>query len=321
MKKIALFFLLIFSLVQFTIAQNDDDEVIKLDTSLVLVPLTVTDPSGRMVPGLKKEDFKLFDEGKQQEIAHFDTVDAPFTVVLMLDISDSTKFKLLDIQHAAHAFVDQLRPTDKVAIFTFDSAVSKILNATADRARITNAIGHMQTGGGTSLYSAMAEVYNSYLKTVKGRKALVLFTDGIDTTSPDAVTYINTLKLAKENDAMVFPIQYNTIMGEDKLKNSPGGQVEILTKKGERLTVAYKRGTQYLGTLAHDSGGKFLFAESISGLARSFAEIAQQLKVQYTLGFYPPAEVADGKQHDLKVQYLAEGKAKIKYRRGYVLSK
>jgi VWFA-related protein len=324
MKKVlpVLFFLLLSYYV--TPAQTPHDEPIRVDTSLVLVPVSVTDEKGRFIPNLKKEDFKLFDDGKLQEIAHFDTVDAPFTVVIMLDMSDSTRFKLSEIQAAAQAFVDQLRPADKIALFTFDEYVFKALEVTADRKAIREAIRLAHSGGGTSLYSAVAEVTGKYLKNIKGRKAIVLFTDGIDTTSPDDENYAGTLKMAQETDAIVFPIQYDTTEIAAANKPDPNAkklgmaQKTIVTARGEPVITAYKRGTQYMRQLASQSGGKFQFADSLDDLTESFARIARELKEQYSLGFYPAIQTADGKQRDLKVQYTGDSRAKIKYRHGYV---
>jgi Ca-activated chloride channel family protein len=328
MKKIALFFLCVFSLFQFTPAQKGVDDVIRVDTSLVRVPVTVTDEQGRFIPGLKREDFKLFEDGKPQEITYFDADDAPFTVVLILDMSDSTRFKLEEIQDAAQAFVDQLRPADKVALFTFDSYVFKALEATSDRAKIKNAIYLSRSGGGTSLYSAVSEVAGNYLKGIKGRRAIVLFTDGIDTTSPDEKNFDSTAKFAQATDAIIFSIQYDTVRDmwkggreSQNAKSIETAQVQIVTKKGERLDVAYKRGTQFLMLLAHESGGKFHFASSVAGLTESFARIAQTLKEQYSIGFYPANQNPDGKQHGLKVEFTGDAKNKIKYRRGYLLIK
>ncbi len=326
MKHVFLVLFLVVSLFQFLHAQNDD-EVINIETSLVLVPVTVTDGEGRFIPNLKREDFRLFEDGKQQEIAHFDTVDAPFTVVLMLDLSDSTKFKLEEIQAAAIAFVEQLRPADKVALVTFDKEVFQALEATSNRQQIKAAIRRSTTGGGTSLYAAVDLVTGKYLAGARGRKAIVLFTDGIDTTSYREYTSASTLRSAQKTDAMIFPVQYDTTAASAGKPPDPNAkkmgmpQKTMVTARGEFLNVAYKKGTQYLSLLAGNSGGKFQFADSVGDLTEAFARIARQLKEQYSLGFYPAAAAADGKERDIKVQVSDNLKAKLRYRRGYITAR
>jgi Ca-activated chloride channel family protein len=323
MKRILLIFCLLLLPVHFAVAQDDDGDMIKVDTSLVLVPVTVTDDKGRFVPGLKREDFRLLDDGKVREIAHFDMVDAPFTVVVMLDLSDSTRLKLKDIQDSASAFVDQLRPVDRVAVVTFDAAVSRRTQATNDRDKIKNVIRNTRSGGSTNLYGAIDRVLKEYLADEHGRKAVIIFSDGIDTSSARDETYESTLRAAQQSDAIIFTIQYGTngpvTKNTDPAGNSPQATVEILTTKGVPIKQAFKTGTQYLQMLAGNSGGKFHTAESVENLTDAFARIASALNEQYTLGFYADDSPAKNKPHDLKVQLTGDQRMKVRSRRGYLL--
>ena len=124
-----------------TIAENalDDGEIVKVDTSLVTVPVRVIDRKGRFVGGLTKDNFKVFEDGAERDIAYFSSEQEPFTVALVLDMSYSTKFQIADIQSAALSFIDQLGPRDKVMVVSFDEDVHMLCEPTNDRAQIYRA--------------------------------------------------------------------------------------------------------------------------------------------------------------------------------------
>lgn len=200
--------------------EPSEDEVVRVNTTLVTVPVSVKDRSNKLILNLRREDFHLYEDGVEQEIVFFESpekADDPrsestehsLTVVLLLDVSDSTQYKLEQIKSAAIAFVNQLCPNDRVIVVTFDKHVQILAESTNDRNMLREAISHAQTGGGTSLYSALDIVINRCLNRIGGRKAIVLFTDGVDTASRGA-TYENTIRAAEESDAVIYPIQYNT---------------------------------------------------------------------------------------------------------------
>lgn len=187
---------------------SDDDEVIKVDTNLVSIPVKVSDRNNRFVAGLKQEDFQIFEDGKLQQIDYFGNLEEPFTVALVLDMSQSTVFKTSEIQNAAIAFTAQLRPHDKVMVVSFDADVRPLCNPTKDRSISRNAIKSTKVQSGTSLYEALDYTIEK-LKKVSGRKAIILFTDGVDTTSRK-VNLEDNLRQADESEALIFPIQYDT---------------------------------------------------------------------------------------------------------------
>ena len=187
----------------------DAGDVIKVDTTLVTLPVSVTDRDGRYIPNLHKEDFKLWEDGVEQPVAFFSSVDKPFSVVLMLDTSGSTRFRLEEIQDAAITFVNQLRQDDRVMVVSFDDDIRVLTEFTSDRRRLRDAILRTRPGDGTKLYDAVDMVMNQRLNSIDGRKAVVLFTDGADTTSRHA-TYESNLRDAEELDALVYSVQYNT---------------------------------------------------------------------------------------------------------------
>src|SRR5690606_37753498 len=119
----------------------------------------------------------------EQKVDYFLSVEQPFTVILMIDVSPSTEYRIDEIHRAAMAFVDELRPNDKVMVIAFDDSVRVLARATNDRRVLHNAIRQAQFGDGTSLYEAVDHAINRELRLIQGRKAVVLFTDGVDTTS------------------------------------------------------------------------------------------------------------------------------------------
>lgn len=187
----------------------DAGDVIKVNTTLVTIPVSVMDRDGRYVPNLQKGDFRLWDDGIEQEVAFFSSVEKPFSVVLMLDTSPSTQFRLEDIQDAAISFVNQLRPDDRVMVVSFNNDISVLTDFTTDRQKLNRAIYRAHTDDGTRLYDAVDLVMNRELKKVQGRKAIVLFTDGVDTTSRRA-SYDTNVVDAQELDALVYAVQYDT---------------------------------------------------------------------------------------------------------------
>jgi Ca-activated chloride channel family protein len=297
-----------------------EDDVVRVSTSLVTVPVSVTDRQGRFVPDLAREQFKLFEDGVEQDIAFFEPADKPFTVALLLDTSESTRFKLRDIQSAAIAFLDQLRPEDRVTVITFDKLVHVLSEPTSDREHLRAAILRAQPGGSTSVYDAVEMAARERLRKISGRKAIVLFTDGVDTSSRGA-TYASSLHDAEELDALVYVIRYDTYSDAARTTTgaSSGGQAGVLvTAKGELLSVAYNRAGIYLNLLADKTGGRLFYADTPDNLSRTFARVAAELREQYSLGYYPkrPAD-STGERH-IRVRVSAKDLA-VRARKSYAV--
>lgn len=191
-----------------TAAEPQDIDTIKVDTDVVTVPVIATDRNGIYVADLNKAEFSLLEDGQKQEIAFFETVSAPFTVVLMLDTSASTQEKLGDIRRAAIAFVEQLQRTDRVKVISFNDEITVHNEFTSDRALLRAAINKTVAGQGTKLYDAFSTALDS-LRNIKGRKAIVLFTDGVDRIS-DQATFDSTLRGLDEEGVIIYPIRFET---------------------------------------------------------------------------------------------------------------
>ncbi|MDT7540622.1 MAG: hypothetical protein QOE33_526 [Acidobacteriota bacterium] len=280
-----------------------DDEVETVSTSLVTVPVRVSDRAGRFVTDLRREDFHVFEDNVEQEINFFETADKPFTVALLLDMSDSARFKREEIQAAARAFVEQLHAGDRVLIAAFDKKVSLLADATGDRQILYAAINRTRTGSGTSIHDAIQEIVGKRLRLVAGRKAVVILTDGIDTTS--RASQLAAVTAADATDALVYTVQYD-VVGEVSgipVEASTRGDstAGVVTSRGESLTTAYRRATLFLQMLADRTGGRYYMADNVSRLSESFARIAAELRQQYSLGYYPRNRAGEGKRRKLKV--------------------
>jgi VWFA-related protein len=309
-----------------------EGDVIRFDTSLVTVPVSVMDRYGRYVPLLKREQFRILENGVEQKIAYFATTDAPFSVVLLIDTSGSTQFRLEDIHKAAIDFVDKLKSTDSVMVMSFDDRIQVQCKATTDREVIYQAIRHTHTGGGTRLYDAVDEILKKQLSTIPGRKAIVLFTDGVDTTSHRA-TYETTVRLAEESDAPIYSVDYDT-SGMNSIYGKgvpiPGGRGTIFglpvptpgipgTPTGGGAIGDYRKAVRYLHALSDTTGGRFYSGDSLFGIAQAFTWIAEELGRQYSLGYYPAITGKDGERRQIKVK-VTESDLVVKSRDSYIYS-
>jgi VWFA-related protein len=307
----------------------DAGDVVRVNTTLVTIPVSVMDRDGRYVPNLLKEDFRIWEDGVEQDVAFFASVDKPFSVCLMLDTSPSTQFRLEDIQDAAISFVNQLRPDDRVMVVSFNDDIKVLSEFTTDRSKLQRAIQRARTDDGTRLYDAVDMVMNQQLSRVQGRKAIVLFTDGVDTTSNRA-DYQSNMMDAQELDALIYPVQYDT-SSDMNSGNFPtgGGQIDVwgqilggifgggggggVGRRGgyPRGRGSYPRGrgrgdyelaNQYLQELANTTGGREYRADSLQNMSYAFANVAEELRRQYSIGYYPKRAPQAGQRRQIKVR-------------------
>jgi VWFA-related protein len=319
----------------------DDTGTIKMDTALVTIPASVIDRDGKFVPSLKKRDFRIYEDGVEQDIESLTSVEAPFHVALVIDTSNSTVFKLNDIQEAAFAFIKQLRPDDQVMVVSFDSKVRFHCDFTNDYDALRQAINETRTGGSTKLYEAVDKVVDR-LEQIQGRKAIVLFTDGVDTASRRA-NYQNTIDKVEESGALVYPIKYDT---ENDQQGSPSPSAspwpwptphppnrrrwpfDHLAARvfpqwpGRAPSGAgassgeYRKAARYLQELADRSGGRLYEADTIYNLSQAFSNIAEELRHQYSLSYYPTNGKKDGAYRRIKVRVEKSGMI-VRARDGY----
>lgn len=322
---------------------TEENEVVKVETDIVTVPVRVIDRKGRFVGGLTKENFKVFENDVEQPIEYFSNEAEPFTVALVLDMSYSTKFQISDIQSAAVSFISQLGPRDRVMVVSFDQNVHMLCEPTSDRTQIYRAIRSTKIATGTSLYEAVDLVMNERLKRIRGRKAIILFTDGVDTTSTRS-NDLSNLDDAMELDALIYPIRYDTYQDVQAMKDKPviidkptigttgpfpgktgtsiPASIPTIATPGDRGTSAedYRRAEEYLNQLAMRTGGRIYLADSFGNLNSAFSKIASELREYYSLGFNPPDGSESGRLRRIKVR-VDKPDVAVKARDSYVLGK
>jgi Mg-chelatase subunit ChlD len=359
---------------------QDPADVLKLDTTLVVVPVIASDRNLIYVPDMR------------QEIVFFATIKEPFHVVLMLDTSASTKEKLRDIKQAARTFVEQLQPADLVKIISFDDQVRDLGEFSSDRTELRASIDRLQPGQGTKLYDAVDRALVA-LQYREGRKAIVLFTDGVDMTSETRHLEDN-MRAVEESGVIVYPIRYDTrteteamlrqqspipgvpptlpggspIPGDPRDNRdprvipvpppvivnrppsripgdgAPGGTGRFPAERspdrrmpdpsspdtsrypgapGRRddpttvmLDRAYQIADEYLIELCLKTGGKLHRADTLISLPAAFARIAEELRTQYALGYYPKNTTRDGSYRKIQVRTTRK-KVVIRTRPGY----
>jgi VWFA-related protein len=187
---------------------SQDQEPLKLGATLVQIPAIVTDRSGGFVTDLSRKDFTVFEDGKRQEIALFAALKQPFQAVLVLDTSNSAEDRLRVIQNCAITFAGEIEPGDRLMVISFDNEIRQLTDFTSDRTDIESAIRAVESGYGKLLYEAVAQGLEQ-LKDVEGRRAVILFTDGVDLGSISA-TSESTLRRAEEIGAVIYVVRFET---------------------------------------------------------------------------------------------------------------
>ncbi len=201
---------------------KNDDEVIRVDTELVEVPVVITDRTGKPILDLKQSNFVVSEDGKPQQITDFSTSSAPFEVALLLDTSGSTRGELQLIQRAAQNFISSLRPGDRVSIIAYqtDTADGKaspkselIVNLTSDRTVLSTALARIKTSNGTPYYDSLVQVVETVFRDAakaefRGRRALVALTDGVDSTSVS--DFAEAKELLEQSGILCYFINVNT---------------------------------------------------------------------------------------------------------------
>ena len=314
-----------------------EGDVVRIDTNLVTVPVSVLDRDGRFISDLRREQFNVFENGVEQKIAYFESTEKPFTVALLLDTSGSTFFHLWEIKEAAINFAKQLRPQDRVLVVTFDRLVMLLTEATNDRNVVTEVVERNAiTGFSTRLYDALDLVIKARLNKIDGRKAIVLFTDGVDTGSYQA-TVKSTLREVEELDALIYPVQYDTT---DFVEAQTRTNTTIVTTtiRGRQLPAQsssevtygapkasgpgtsigdYKLADEYLHQLATKTGGRLYTANDRTQLSAAFSKIAEELRHQYSLGYYPQTTLQSGERREIKVR-VGQPNVAVRARDSYV---
>ncbi|MBO0726175.1 MAG: VWA domain-containing protein [Blastocatellia bacterium] len=294
-----------------------DPSALRIETTLIVTPVMAMDRDGKYLPGLAATDFDVYEDGVKQEISDFGGSETPIHVALVLDVSGSTRFKLEDIQDAALDFVDQLRPQDRVMVVSFDQQVYVETEFTNEREKLMRAILRTRSGGSTRVQDALDLTMTERLEKIQGRKAIVIFTDGMDNASYLA-TWEDVKARIEESGALVYPVRYDTLVDMTSPFtlngiNATPPQVKITVDAAKE---EYARAAQNLKNLATASGGRYYDVETIGDTKQAFANIAEELRQYYWLGYYPPSTVHDGKYHKINVVIDKQGVV-LRARPGY----
>jgi Ca-activated chloride channel homolog len=277
------------------VALSAQEPTFKSGTRVVPVIATVTDPTGRLVPNLEKEDFTILDNGKPQDISFFVNEVQPFNVVVMLDYSASMTANLDLLKAAAEQFLLRLLPADKGQVGAFSDKIQMSGTFTSDRDDLIGALDDLQFGNPTRLYDAINESMAA-LKGTDKRKVVLVFTDGDDTASRLGLG--DVLDRARAEEVMVYAI---------------GLESEYFN--GARMVRS--RPDRGLKRLAEETGGGFFELKKTDDLAPTFTRVAQELHSQYTMGFTPTA--LDGKEHKLVLK-MRDLKMNARARKSYIAS-
>lgn len=343
----------------------DEGDVVRVETQLVSVPAVVTNSAGRPVPGLRAENFLLFENDQQQRITNFATTEAPFEIALLLDTSGSTRVDVGLIRQAANAFIDALRPGDRVAIVGFNTTrqgpsvaakVEVLSQLTDDRKLLRAAIENLGASNGTPFYDALERIANEVFQEapreeVRGRRAVVALTDGVDSTSNSDFQSARS-RLSRTGVACYF-IEVNTEdFVEDRLLKDcqDDGRLTLSAKQlqryrqvfvprarpedfvdfcqmgqFERMQISrdlYNLARREMDELAKASGGRNFLAASLQDARAAFARVATEIGTQYSLGYYPTNKARDGKFRTIRVEVQGStDKPQVRAREGYYAPK
>jgi Ca-activated chloride channel family protein len=285
-------------------------DIVRVPTDLVTIPVRIVTEDGKPVGNLRRNEFKVYENGVEQEIAYFSDEEQPFTVVLVLDMSYSSVFKLEDIQLAARIFVSKLREHDRVIVVSFAEKPRVLCEATNDRRILRLAIDGARIASGTALYDTLDMIARKKLADVPGRRAIVLLSDGVDTASVLATARSVERHFAEE-DMLVYPIQYDTFDDVQKNRrkdaeikydeNDRPYVVRMPPKKGER-EQDYKAAHKFFDAISAQTGGRVYRVSSTTNLNDAFSNIANELRKIYSLGYYPAEDRQSGAVYDIKVR-------------------
>jgi Ca-activated chloride channel homolog len=279
--------------------QSRPETTLKVDVNLVNVYVTVTDAHGSPIGGLTKENFQLNEDGHQQNIAIFDREsELPISIGLAVDTSLSTRHDLpLEIAAAKRFAHDIVRPIDALAVYGFSEVVRESTRGfTPDLKQIDESLDHIHLGAATALYDAIYLVSRALNKR-KGRKVIVLITDGGDTISK--VDYKQAVRAAQEADALVYSIIVVPI--ESSAGRETGGEHALIQ-------------------LSEDTGGKWYYASSMAQLDEAFHKISDELRTQYLLAYYPlqRASYSEFRRVEVKIKGVPEAPTyRVRHRAGY----
>jgi Ca-activated chloride channel family protein len=273
---------------------QQDEEPLRLSADLVLTTVTVTDASGKFVSGLTIDDFVLIEDGVPQKIDHFSAEDTPFSAAILIDSSGSMRTKIRQARLAAAKFQDLIRPTDAVAVYSFNTEVQRVQDFSSER-DISSRVFTIEARGQTRLLDCMNAAVEALDQRTERRRAIVVISDGADTNS--RADFQTVLKHALQADVLVYT-------------------VDLVDPSFPSRSPEDVRSSLLLQEIAEKSGGRYIKSSGGQQLDKAFESVVMELRRQYTLGFYPPKGYTGGQYHKLEVKLKRPG-LKWRSRQGY----
>jgi VWFA-related protein len=300
-----------------------DKDAIRLEARLVNLNVKATDRSGSSISDLKKEDFKVFEDGVEQGIFYFEPVNAPINLVLLLDLSGSTRDSRRVMIETAKKFIDSLGPTDRVAAAAFTRRFIVASDFTSDKRVLKQAVEKMNhISGGTAFYDAMWSTFDLLDRLKDSRKAIVVLTDGVDNSLLDRGfedtnhTFEQLLARVAEEDATIYPIYLNPEEARLK-KDLDDPNMAIRRERIEQRLKPNLIAHRQIEQLAEESAGSVFVAEAESDLDNVYQRVAAELRLMYTVAYAPKDNAHDGKFKKINVTVNREAVV-VKTRRGYI---
>ncbi len=287
-----------------TPAEDPADEGFRIGVAVDQVFLSVNARSleGGFVRGLRQDQFQVYEDGVKQRIVNFSSEAVPVQVVLLVDISGSTRHSLPTIRRAALRFAKSLGQEDRIAVITFNDAPRLILNWTNDLEKIENALLSVYAKGQTVLNDALYVTCDDLLKDVAGKKAIILLTDGVDTGS--MVNYQEVVDLGIRSEAIVYVAS--------KLDEYWGMAIAARMEFAVRSQIVPRQLTddfilevrRFLQKLADQTGGRVLNSQAFSSLSEVYAQVAEELKNQYYISYVPSNRLKDGSWRNITLRVI-----------------
>ena len=309
------FFALLLAFCAVTATAQDVDDIVRTETSLVQLNVGVVDKQGRPVTSLTRNDFVIYEDGVKQSIQHFEPAQAPFSLVLLLDMSGSTVTFRQQLKLASQRFLDALAPEDRVAVIQFNAKVKALSGFSTDREKTAYAIEIAEGAGETHFYDALKFALKELDKEGKRRKAIVVLTDGLDThlRNADRAT-LSKVQSDEEALSTIKPdasVDLNTVLtAADRLGVTiyplalPSGDPKRLPLPSPHITGIYAAARARLQSLADRTGGRLNEIDRLQYMAQLYREVAANLRTLYTVGYQPPGDRARGKWHEIRVEVV-----------------
>jgi VWFA-related protein len=306
--------LVLISLFSSSSAQSQDPaETVRIESDLVDLKVNVLGLAPEIpAPQLEQKDFQVLEDGAPQDIAFFVAADAPFDLVLLLDLSGSTSNKLKMIRRSARRFVEATRPVDRIAIVTFTNQPALLSEFTLDRRQLKKRIGEIdEPYGGTNFWDSLNYVIKDLIPKGHGsrRSAVVVMTDGVDNALPDVAgigsttTFDELLNNVRNSESIVFPIYLDTEEEDVKRFHVP--------------RAAYAQAREQLAEIASACGTTLNRADKLKDLDQVYPRIIRDLSTVYSIGYRPSNRALDGKWRSVQVQLVGRPNLQARTKRGY----